>query len=73
MCLEVQTIVQERTVSSNEFKFVVEFTNDDGSLFVRGPCCRARGTEMPPQSQFLYLVIKVDNRFLVQGLPVYVP
>jgi len=73
MCLEVRTIVQEETVSSNEFKFVVEFTNDDGSPFVRGPCCGASETDMPPQSQFSYTVKKVDGRFLVQGLPVAVP
>jgi hypothetical protein len=73
MCLEVRTIVQAEMASPTEFKFVVEFKNEDGSLFVRGPCCGASETDMPPQSQFTYLVIKVDNRFLVQGLPVYVP
>jgi len=73
MCLEVRTIVQAEIASPTEFKFVVEFSRDDGSLFVRGPCCGASETDMPPQSQFTYLVIKVDDRFLVLGLPVYVP
>ena len=73
MCLEVRTIAQEEMASLTEFKFVVEFSRDDGSLFVRGPCCGASETDMPPQSQFPYLVIKVDGRFLVQGLPVAVP
>ena len=73
MCLEVRTIAQEETASSNEFKLVVEFTSDNGSLFVRGPCCGATETDMPPQSQFPYKVRKVDGRFLVQDLPVYVP
>ena len=62
MCLEAQTIVQEETVSSSEFQFVVEFMNEDGSLFMLGQ-----------QSQFTYTVMKVYGRFLVQDLPVYVP
>ena len=65
--------MQEEMASPTEFKFVVEFSWDDGSLFVRGPCCGASETDMPPQSQFTVLVIKVDDRFLVQQLPVYVP
>ena len=73
MCLEVRTIVQAEIASPTEFKFVVEFKNEDGSLFVRGPCCGASETDMPPESQFAVLVIKVDDRFLVQQLPVYVP
>jgi len=66
MCLEARTVVQEEEISSHEFKFVVEFLNEDGSLFVSGP-------ETSPQSQFTYTVMKVDIRFLIQDLPVYVP
>jgi len=50
----------------HEFKFVVKFSNRDDSLFVSGP-------EASPQSQFIYTVMKVDIRFLIQDLPVYVP
>lgn len=74
MCLEVRAVVQEEVVSPSEFKFVVEFKSEDGSLFVRGPCCGVSETAMPSQFQFPYLVVKaVGDRFLVQGLPVYVP
>lgn len=56
------------------FVFQVEFSNPDGSLFVRGPCCGANETEMPPESQFEYKVKKnVDGKFLVMDLPIYVP
>jgi hypothetical protein len=58
--------VQEEEISLHEFKFVVEFMNEDGSLFVSGP-------ETSPQSQLTYTVMKVDVRFLVQELPAYVP
>ena len=66
MCLEVGTVVQEEEVSPDEFKFVVEFLNEDGSIFVSGP-------EASPQSQFKYTVMKADVRFLIQNLPVFAP
>ncbi len=72
-CLRIRTIVREEQVSPTEFKFTVEFTNDDETLFVRGPCCGATETEEPPQSQFAFTVKKVDSRFLVEDLPVSVP
>jgi Tol biopolymer transport system component len=72
-CLSIRTIVHGEKVSPIEFRFTVEFTNDDGTLFVRGPCCGATETEMPPQTQFTYVVKKVGDRFLIQDLPVYVP
>ena len=72
-CLRIRTIVHEEQVSPTEFRFIVEFVNDDGTLFVRGPCCGTTETEMPPQTQFAYTVKKIEDRFLVQDLPVYVP
>lgn len=72
-CLEIQNIVAARAVSPTEFAFVVEFQNEDGSLFTRGPCCGASETEQPTQSQWNYTVEKIGDQFLVQELPVYVP
>ena len=72
-CLRINAIVRQEEVPPTEFRFMVEFMNDDGTLFVRGPCCGATETEMPPESQFAFTVRKVDNRFLAQELPVYVP
>jgi len=67
MCLEARTVVQEEEISPREFKFVVEFMNEAGSLFVSGP-------ETSPQSQFVFTVSKDENgKFLVQDLPVYAP
>jgi hypothetical protein len=72
-CLRVRTVVHEEVMSPAEFRFLVEFMNDDGTLFARGPCCGATESEMPTQTQFQYTVRNVGNRFLVQDLPVYVP
>jgi hypothetical protein len=73
MCLQVGKIVDQEQVSPTDFRFVVEFVNDDGSLFVLGPCCGETEEDMPPQSQFTVAVKKVDHGFLVQDLPVYMP
>lgn len=72
-CLEIQSIINAKAVSATEFAFVVEFQNEDGSLFTRGPCCGASETAQPTQSQWSYTVEKVGDQFLVQELPVYVP
>ncbi|HEY0736854.1 MAG TPA: hypothetical protein VGD69_18185 [Herpetosiphonaceae bacterium] len=61
-CLEIQNIVEANAVSPTEFAFVVEFQNEDGSLFTQ-----------PTQSQWKYTVEKVGDQFLVQELPVYLP
>lgn len=74
-CLEVWSAhLQERRASSGEYRFVVQFTTADGELFVRGPCCGARETEMPPQSEFPFTVVKgADGNYRILELPVYVP
>lgn len=73
MCLDIKNIVDEQQLADDTFQFVVEFQNNDGSLFVLGPCCGATEEDMPPMSQFPYTVKKIDGQFLVQELPVFVP
>jgi len=60
-----------QTSSSETYQFLVEFEEDDGSLFTVGPCCGA-DESAPPQSQFTYTVAAngVDS-FLVHELPPY--
>jgi hypothetical protein len=72
-CLEVSRVVYARAVSASQFELTVEFKNEDGTLFERGPCCGATEAEMPPMSQFTYTVEKIGGVLRVHGLPVYVP
>lgn len=73
-CKLIKTLVEQTAISPTEFHFLVEFQNDDGSLFVLGPCCGATDEEMPPVSQFEYtVVLGSDGKYRVTGLPVYVP
>jgi hypothetical protein len=73
-CLEVKTVMLEKNISPTEFTFAVEFLNEDGSLFMRGPCCGGNETDFPAQSSFTFTVIRDDEgNFLVMDLPPYVP
>jgi hypothetical protein len=73
-CLKPRSITIEKTASSGEFLFQVEFQNQDGSLFIRGPCCGANPTDQPPQSVFQYAVVKTpQGHFQVMDMPPYVP
>ncbi len=72
-CLTIKSILQEEQVDADTFTFVVQFANNDGSLFTRGPCCGATEAEMPTQTDFTYVVRKTDRGFVVETAPVYVP
>ncbi|HEY48332.1 MAG: hypothetical protein AMJ88_05205 [Anaerolineae bacterium SM23_ 63] len=73
-CLEIGSVVLEEQSALTEFKFAVEFKNDDGSLFELGPCCGATETDQPPQSVFVYTVKKsMADEYVVLEMPVYTP
>jgi hypothetical protein len=72
-CMEILNVVNGEQISDTEFTFTVEFANEDGTLFVLGPCCGSDETEMPPVSQFEYRVEMMSSEFFVHGSPVYVP
>ncbi|KKS99501.1 MAG: hypothetical protein UV76_C0019G0010 [Candidatus Nomurabacteria bacterium GW2011_GWA2_43_15] len=72
-CLKIKNVLSEEKISGTEFKFVVQFVNDNGTLFKMGPCCGASEEEMPTKSDFEYIVSKVGNNFLVITTPVYTP
>jgi hypothetical protein len=73
-CLEIWSVVLEGRPSPAELKFAVEFKNDDGSLFVRGPCCGEAETDLTSQSVFVYTVVKsTADDYVVLEMPVYAP
>lgn len=60
--------------TGDEYIFIVEFSNPDGTRFTLGPCCGGNETDFPPVSQFEYRVKKSSNgKFVVLDLPVYYP
>jgi len=72
-CLKVLSVLSERQTAPTEFTFTVQFVENDGTLFARGPCCGASEEEMPTVTDFENIVRKKGNEFRVFGLPVYVP
>jgi hypothetical protein len=73
LCMKVKSVVNEEQMDTDSFYFTVEFQNEDGSLFILGPCCGASEEEMPPVSEFQYTVMFREGKYQVMELPVYVP
>ena len=73
-CLKVESVALDHKAAVNEYIFLVEFLNADGSLFVLGPCCGGNETDTPPRSSFAFTVVK-DNegKFLVMDMPPSMP
>lgn len=65
--------VYARQIAPDRFLFVYELQTLEGELFSLGPCCGADIEAEPPQTQFEFIVIKINDTFLVETLPVYVP
>jgi hypothetical protein len=73
-CLPVLEVVDQTQVSANVMKFTLHFRNQDGTLFVLGPCCGEDATTMPPVSDFECDVARTSSGdFKVLCLPPYVP
>ena len=73
-CLRIKLAGIDWKNSPNEYVFTVQFQNDDGSLFVLGPCCGASETEQPPVSFFEIRVLKIaEGEFRVLDMPPYMP
>ncbi len=73
-CLDVYSAGLESTVPDNEFWIKVELLNEDGTQFVQGPCCGGNETDFPPQSTFIFTVIKNNQgKFKVVDMPPYLP
>jgi hypothetical protein len=70
----VKRIVKSEQASPREFKFLVEFIDENGRLFERSSCCGSDEDDKPPQSQFEFTVKKdQQGNMKVEDLPVYVP
>ena len=72
-CLELRQINSREQLDAHTFHFEVQFTNPDGSLFRRGPCCGATEAKMPTQVSFSFTVQRQDEHYYILDLPPYVP
>lgn len=73
-CLQAKSIVLDEKVSNAKFIYRVEFQNEDGSLFVFGPCCGDNDPNTQSQSSFHFEVIQNnEGKFLVMDMVPYMP
>lgn len=73
-CLEVRQSTLLDRPSPTEFRFSVEFSNEDGSHFSRGPCCGDDNPNNVDQTEFIYTVqFECTGKYYVLEAPVYLP
>lgn len=72
-CMKAEVLSVTAKKSKVQYFLVVQFIQDDGSIYVFGPCCGATEEEMPPQKQFIFEVKKIDGDYKVVTPPLYRP
>lgn len=73
-CLQVRQSTLLDQPQPAEFRFSVEFSNEDGSLYSRGPCCGDDNPNNVEQTEFFYTVrIISKGEYQVLELPVFGP
>lgn len=72
-CLKIKNIMDQEQVSSVDFKFNVQFANDDNSLFKAGPCCGATEEQMPAKTDFEFFTKFINDNYIVTPSPIYLP
>lgn len=66
-------VLEVKKINDAEYELTAQFIEDNGSVFVLGPCCGATEEEMPAQKEFKYKVKKINGDFKVTNAPVYRP
>jgi hypothetical protein len=77
-CEAIQTCLKAKPIkvvmlSDTEYRITTQFINQDGSIFVLGPCCGATEETMPSRQEFEYTVMKIDGEYKVANPPQYRP
>lgn len=73
-CLDVRQSTLLDQLSPTDFRFSVEFSNDDGTLYSRGPCCGHDDSDSVEQTEFIYTVrLACTGDYQVLELPVFSP
>lgn len=73
-CLEVLQATLIDQPSPAEFRFIVQFSNEDGSLYSRSPCCGEDSSNNIAQTEFIYTVrLACTGNYQVLELPVFGP
>lgn len=66
-------VIDSKKEAEGQYTLTVQFIQDDGEVFVLGPCCGETEETMPSQDKFDYKVKKIDGKFKVTTSPLYRP
>lgn len=73
-CLKIRRATMVGQPSPTEFRFAVEFSNNDGSLFTLAPCCESSFSDGPHQTEFIYTTrLECTGKYQVLEMPIYLP
>lgn len=71
-CLPIQ-VKSSGDIGTDIYQFTVQFIQDNGGVYVQGPCCGETEENMPSSDSFAYNVKKIDGTFKVTTSPLYQP
>lgn len=72
-CLPMRAILSEEVLSETEFRFIVQFVDQNGGIFEIGACCGEDPQNVDPVSEFEFVVKRQGEVYRVITLPPYIP
>jgi hypothetical protein len=73
-CLKIRQATLLEQLTAGEFRFAVQFVNEDGTLFTQGSCCGDGDLKEHQRNEFHYTVRQeCTGRYRVLEMPVYMP
>ena len=72
-CWKIRDVVNRVQATPSDSHFTVRFEDGDGNLLVGGDNVTPRVCDPPgcTHSEYVYAVVKQENRFFVDGIPVF--
>jgi hypothetical protein len=72
-CWRIKDVVDRARISLEEFAFTVRFEDQEGNLLTGGDNVTPRPCNPPgcPQSEYTYVVKQIEEKFIVDGIPVF--
>jgi len=66
-------VLDIKKIADNEYKLRIQFLKDDGSVYIYGPCCGATEETMPSETEFDYIVQRINGVYKVRTPPLFRP
>jgi hypothetical protein len=70
-CWRIKDVIDRVQASPTTFYFTVRFEDEEGNLLIGGDNVTPRVWDPPGCTEFKYAVVKVEDQFYVDGIPVF--